>query len=129
MAKRLQTYLRTYRKRSALTQDELSILLGCKSGVSVCEYERLTAQPSLETALACQAIFGVSVEELFPSIYEKVVDDVVKRARLMSKQWPQGDETPAVKLKTGLLAAITRRYRDEHENSVCNTEIATSPAS
>ncbi len=128
MAKRLQTYLRTYRKRSSLTQDELSFLLGCKSGVSVCEYERLTAQPSLETALACQAIFGVSVEELFPGINEKVVDDVVKRARLMSKQLA-GDETPAVKLKTGLLAAVTRRYRDEHENSVCNTEIATSPAS
>ena len=125
MAKRLQTYLRTYRKRSALTQDELAALLGCKSGVSVCEYERLKERPSLETALACQAIFGVSVEELFPSIYEKVVDDVVKRARLMSKQLA-GDETPAVKLKTGLLAAITGRYRDEHENNICNTEIATS---
>jgi len=129
MAKRLQTYLRTYRKRSALTQDELSSLLGCKSGVSVCEYERLKERPSLETALACQAIFGVSVEELFPGIYEKVVNDVVQRARVMSKQWPEGDETPAVKLKKQLLAAITRRYPGEHENNVCNTEIATSPVS
>ncbi len=118
MAQRLQTYLRTYRKRSALTQEDLSTLLGCESGVSVCQYERLKAQPSLETALACRAIFDVSVEELFPGIYQKVVADVVKRVRLMSKELPIIGSSKAVKLKRGLLDAIVSRCGGEQQKYI-----------
>ncbi len=125
MAQRLQTYLRTYRKRSALTQDELSVLLGCESGVSVCQYERLNAQPSLETALACRAIFDVSVEGLFPGIYQKVVMDVVTRVRLMSKELPIIGSSKAVKLKRGLLDAIVSRYGGEHQNDIWTPEMAS----
>ena len=129
MAERLQSYLRTYRKRSGLTQEELAALLGCESGVSICQYERLAAQPSLETALACQAIFGVSVEELFPGIYKKVVDDIVKRAQSMSKQLPEDNCKPVVKLKRRLFEAIAGRHREEHHNNVWKGELTSSPAS
>ena len=118
MAQRLQTYLRTYRKRSALTQEDLSTLLGCESGVSVCQYERLKASPSLEAALACRAIFDVSVEELFPGIYQKVVADVLKRVRLMSKELPIIGNSKAVKLKRGLFDAIVSRCGGEHQKYI-----------
>lgn len=129
MAQRLPTYLRTYRKRFGLSQDELSYLLGCQSGVSVCEYERLTKRPSLEVALAGSAIFGVSVEELFPGIYEKVEKDVLERSRRMSEQLSEDNDTPVVKLKKRLLEAIDRRHQDENQNNVWKEELTTSPAS
>lgn len=129
MAQKLETYLRTYRKRSGLTQDELATLSGCKSGVSICEYERLKGQPSLETALACQAIFGVSVEELFPGIYQKVAKDVASRSERLSKHVPQGGSLRGAKLKRGLFKDITRRLSDHNHNNVWRTTIEKSPAS
>ena len=125
MAQRLQTYLRTFRKRSALTQEELSVLLGCESGVSVCQYERLKASPSLETALACRAIFDVSVEGLFPGIYQKVVMDVVTRVRLMSKELPIIGNGKASKLKRGLFDAIVSRCGGEHQNDIWRPEMTS----
>ena len=129
MAERLPTYLRTYRKRSGLTQDEFSRLLGCESGVSVCEYERLRKVPTLEKAIACEVVTGVSVEELFPGIYKKALENVVLRARTMSRELPEDDMTPKVKLKRGRLEAILARFKEEHKNNVWKTEVANSPAS
>jgi hypothetical protein len=45
-------YLRSNRKRLALSQDEVAFLLGALSGTKVCRYERFVRTPSLETALA-----------------------------------------------------------------------------
>lgn len=129
MAEKLPTYLPTYRKRHAVTQEELAGLSGCESGVSICEYERLRKQPSLETALALQAIFGVRVEELFPRINEKVVHDVVKRARLKLHQLPREESRPKVRLQRRLLEEIINRHGDEHQNNVWEEAIAHSPAS
>jgi len=35
MSHKLQNYLRTYRKRNSLSQDEMAFLLGCQSGTKV----------------------------------------------------------------------------------------------
>ncbi len=129
MADKLPTYLRTYRKRFGLNQDELSTLLGCQSGVSVCQYERSVAQPSLEAALACEVMFDASVEELFPDIYKKVSKGVVERAQLMLKQLPEGSYDPRTKLKRQQLEKIVSRYADEIQNNIWKEDITTSPAS
>ncbi len=42
-------YLRTYRKRSGLTQSEVARLLGLESGQLISRYERLDRSPNLET--------------------------------------------------------------------------------
>src|SRR5881227_3237850 len=49
---RLPNYIRTYRKRSCLTQDEVAFLLGSKSGASVSRHERFKQTPDLQTLLA-----------------------------------------------------------------------------
>ena len=80
----LQNYLRANRKRLALSQDEVAFLLGTRSGGKVCRYERFVRQPSLETALAYEAIFTRSVSELFPGLYQKVERDVAERAKILA---------------------------------------------
>src|SRR5437660_10555182 len=65
---RLQNYLRTYRRKSGLTQQEVAFLLGRKNGAQLSRYEKRQHLPPLRTALACEAIFHVPVAELFGGV-------------------------------------------------------------
>jgi transcriptional regulator with XRE-family HTH domain len=87
---RLENYLRTHRKHSGLTQQEVAFLLGCENGAQVSRYEKRRRLPPLETALACGVIFGVPMEELFAGVQVRVGKDIEKRrlelrTRLQSK--------------------------------------------
>lgn len=86
MSAPLQSYLRTYRKRSGFSQDELAFLLGNQSGTKVSRYERLARQPSLRTVFAYEVIFGAPVRNLFAGFYRKVEKTTVARGRLLAKK-------------------------------------------
>jgi transcriptional regulator with XRE-family HTH domain len=77
-------YLRSNRKRLALSQGEVAFLLGTQSGAKVCRYERFVREPSLETALAFEAIFQRPVSELFGGLYQKVQAEVAVRAKTLT---------------------------------------------
>jgi transcriptional regulator with XRE-family HTH domain len=76
---KLENYLRTYRKRSGLTQQEVAFLLGSEDGTQVSRYEKRRRLPPLETALACEEIYGVPVAELFAGVRQAVGRDIGKR--------------------------------------------------
>ena len=83
----LSNYLRTYRKKSALSQEEVAFLLGgigMSKGSAVSRYESFTREPTLSVALAYEVINGKPVRELFAGLYEQVEKDVAKRAKLLS---------------------------------------------
>ena len=80
----LPNYLRANRKRLALSQDEVAFLLGAQTGTKVCRYERFVREPSLETALAYEAIFKTSASELFGGLYQKVEREVAERAKKLA---------------------------------------------
>ena len=82
----LLNYLLTFRKRSALSQEEVAYLLGTQSGAKVCRYERFSREPGLQTALAYEAIFQRPVAELFPGLYEKVRMEVSARAKNLERK-------------------------------------------
>ncbi len=82
----LQSYLRTYRKRSGFSQDELAFLLGSASGGKVSRYERLARNPSLRTAFAYEVIFRTPVKYLFAGLYEKVERLTLIRVRQLAKK-------------------------------------------
>lgn len=79
----LPNYLRSHRKRLALSQDEVAFLLGTHGGAKVCRYERFNRVPSLETALAFEAIFQKPARELFAGLYRKVERDIAARAKVL----------------------------------------------
>jgi transcriptional regulator with XRE-family HTH domain len=83
---RLQNYLRTYRRRAGFSQDEIAYLLGAKSGTKTSRYERFRRTPSLETALAYEALFGVPVRELFAGVSARAERMTRRRARLLKKR-------------------------------------------
>ena len=83
----LSNYLRTNRKRVTLSQEEVAFLLGVNGmdkGIKVCRDENLAREPSLQIALAYEAIYGKPVRELFAGLYEQVEQKVAERAKFLS---------------------------------------------
>jgi transcriptional regulator with XRE-family HTH domain len=103
---RLQNYLRTYRRRAGFSQDEVAYLLGAASGTKTSRYERFRRTPSLETALACEALFGVPVRELFAGVYQKVERETRMRARRLRGKLAAAGTTPAVARKLERLGSL-----------------------
>ena len=76
---RLENYLRTYRRKSGLTQREVAFLLGWKNGAQLSRYEKRHTLPPLRTALAFEAIFKVPLAELFAGVRSSADQDVLTR--------------------------------------------------
>lgn len=86
----LPNYLRSHRKRLALSQDEVAFLLGTMSGAKVNRHERFVREPSLLAALGYAAIFGKSVTELFAGLYSRIEKQVVAQAKLLANRILRG---------------------------------------
>ena len=107
MSKKIHNYLRTYRKRSSLSQDEVAYLLGCQSGTKVSRYERSARKPNLETILAYAVVFGAPGRELFAGTFEKVEKKISNRAQLLTRKLSRATLTPMAARKLQVLEAIT----------------------
>ena len=113
MSHRLDNYLRTYRKRAGLSQDEVAFLLGSRSGAKVSRYELFRRLPTLETALALEAIFGVPVRELFAGLHERGTRAVASRARVLLQRLAAEAPAPGASQKlASLRALILQRAKD-----------------
>ena len=107
MSHKLQNYLRTYRKRSGLSQDEVAFLLGCQKGTKVFRYERFVRKPSLETLFAYEVVFGAPVRELFAGAYQKVEKRISNRAQLLTRKLNRATPDRMATRKLEILQAIT----------------------
>jgi transcriptional regulator with XRE-family HTH domain len=107
MSHKLENYLRTYRKRSGLSQDEVAFLLGCQNGTKVSRYERCSRKPSLETVLAYVIVFGAPGRELFAGTFEKVENKLSKRAQLLTRKLNRATPDRMATRKLQILKAIT----------------------
>ena len=72
MSSKPHNYVRTYRRRSSLGQQDLAFLLGCKDRAKICRYEQGHRLPSLRTALALAAVLDVSIAALFSRMHSDV---------------------------------------------------------
>jgi DNA-binding XRE family transcriptional regulator len=112
----LQNYLRTYRRRSFLSQDEVAFLLGVRTGTRVTRHEGAHRTPKMETALGYEVLFGVPLRELFASEARKVETIIRQRLpeliRLVEK-------TGGSEAKLASLRNLSERLAQHHENA-CN---------
>src|SRR5207249_11765504 len=92
MPQQLENYLRTYRRRAGLSQDEMAFLLGTKSGTKVSRYERLRREPSLRTAFAYAVIFRAPLRGLFAGAYERTERATGRRRKLLIEKRCEGKQ-------------------------------------
>lgn len=110
MSSRLQNYVRTYRRRSSLGQQDVAFLLGTRDRGRVCKYENGLRIPSLRTALALATILNVSVTALFGGIDHRVQELIAGRIRALRNELEH-------KRNVGRVSALTlkrMRWLDEH---------------
>ena len=111
--KRLLSYLRTERKRSGLTQKELALLVGAKSGAQLSRFERLRRVPPTEALIALMIIFKKGPQELIPSVYDRILKLIHLRADELHEEL-QGDRRRITKAKLDTLEDVL--IDDEHDN-------------
>ena len=70
--------LRTERRAWALSQRELAELLGGRSPTHLARIEAGKRVPTIETALACQVLFGMPPETLFPNVYTEIEERMMQ---------------------------------------------------
>jgi DNA-binding XRE family transcriptional regulator len=105
--KRLRCYVRPYRLRWALSQDELAFIIGVKSRKLVSYLENRKVAPTLAVAIALRVVFGTEHAELFPTI-TKIEKDVLVRANDLYERL-QGDSSKRTKVKLDFFEFIFER--------------------
>ena len=102
MPRKLAHYLRNERKRLALTQADISALLGGGAKTRISKYERGEVRPPLDTGLAYQKIYGKPVSEIFSGANAKIRSAVRDRARHLLRELPETASEVEVRRKRSL---------------------------
>lgn len=109
---RLPNYLRTNRKRLALSQEEVAFLLGTHGGAKVCRHEQFTREPTLVTALAYEAILQKPTSELFAGLYQQIQRDVAARAKILAHRVDHEKPNRQTTIRRQTLISITSKSLD-----------------
>ncbi len=102
----LRTYLRTFRRRTCLSQDEVAFLLGSMCGTSVSRHERGRRVPMLETLIGYMIIFDVDAAQLYEGVHQDVYRRIVKRARGLLASLEGGERTAVTERKIAVLRRL-----------------------
>ena len=110
----LPNYLRSHRKRLALSQDDVAFLLGTQSGTKMCRYERFVREPSLEEALALAVIFKKPLEEIFAGTYRKAELIIASRAKVLGYRLDRRKPGQQSKRRREALQALSALSKVKH---------------
>lgn len=108
MSSRIHTYLRTHRRKWALTQKEIAFLVGNKSAAHISRLEQGKRKPTKEIVLACEVLFGLSPKQCFPKVYEEIEENVLARAATLYERLDHETGKVPVRKKEFLTAALRR---------------------
>lgn len=86
MSPKLDSYLRTYRLKSGLTQKDLGFVFSLNSGSPISQIEKQHKLPSTKVLLAYCSLFDAKPEELLPGLILEIDTVVLKRALVLIKQ-------------------------------------------
>ena len=108
MSSPVHSYLRTHRRKWALTQEELAFLLGQKSSAHISRLEQGKRLPGTDVVLACEVLFGITPRSLFPKLYEDVEKAVLARAATLYKRLDKEMSKAAMRKKEFLSTILHR---------------------
>lgn len=106
---KLRNYLRTYRRRWRLTQDELAFLLGYSDQSIIARFERQERTITLPVAYACELLFGVKPTEMFPACFGDLEQALIERTHALRDRLLRSTPTQRTLAKLELLQEAIRR--------------------
>ena len=114
--RKLTHYLKTYRKRAGLTQDEVAYLLGYKSGAKISRLERMKRKPTLVDLLGYEVLFRAPVRDLVAGLFEEVERSTVRRIGVLARKIHRRKPGALTEQKLDALALAVRAFnRSEAE--------------
>jgi transcriptional regulator with XRE-family HTH domain len=117
--RKLRNYLRVYRRRWHLTQEELAFLFGYEAESIISRFERDERTITLALAFACHTIFGVEPRELFPALFQSMEESIILRMHDLCERLVQSKPKQTTLAKLELLrAAIARIAAGSEQNQV-----------
>ena len=78
--------LRSHRKRSGLTQEDIAALIGAQSASQVSRHENGEREPDLRTALVYRIIFDAPIAHLLPKLYRDIAREVDMQAAALAER-------------------------------------------
>ena len=108
----IATYLRSYRKSSGLSQNELAFLLGYPAEGPVSRHERLCCTPPFRSVLGYEAVFRISASKLFPAAFDEISQAVEGRLKMLEERL----QNPNVKGRKPVLIARKLEWMRERQN-------------
>ena len=116
MRRKSYAFVRSHRRKWGLTQVELARLVGLSSRSAVSRSERADRVPTTATVIACGIIFGLTTQDLFPSLHEKI--EATVRLAVAVLQEELADETDKLSIrKRALLAQVLERINSHKKQS------------
>ncbi len=128
MSGKLPTYLKTYRKQSGMSQQDLAFLFGCQENGTVSRIERERREPNLDTVFASEYIFGVAGQELFPRKFDRVARRVQPRIRNLL-EIEKAKQAPNPRKVRHLETLLRHDSTEPHVNNVWQNSTEDHPLS
>ena len=116
MKQPLPSYLRPYRLRWGLTQQELTYLIGVRRPKLVSALEHHKGNPRLSIGFALHVVFGTETRELFPSLFADVEEGVIARAYDLYDRL-QGKPSKTNRVKLDFLEDMFERARERAKHA------------
>lgn len=101
-----RTYLRVYRRRAGLSQEDVAYLLGIQARTGVSRHELADSIPVLEVLLAYEAIYGACTGDLYKGLRQQVVQDTTLRAQGLIKRLQLRPQSKERDRKIAFLARV-----------------------
>jgi DNA-binding XRE family transcriptional regulator len=111
----LRNYLRVYRRRWQLSQEELAFLFGYDAESIVSRFESEERTITLAVAIACQTIFGVTTKDMFPALYASLEQSVLERMYKLRDRLAQSEMSQRTLAKLELLQEALKRIEGASE--------------
>jgi transcriptional regulator with XRE-family HTH domain len=107
-----QNYLKAYRLKSGLSQEDIANIIDYKDSGEVSRHERAETIPGLAGVFAYEVIFRVPASKLFAGMYEEVEHDIENKIRRLELSLERrSSNEPGAKLTAHKLVWLNERKR------------------
>lgn len=105
----LNNYIEMYRRRSALSQTELAVLIGADGPGPISRMEKGDRIPTLEELLALEVICEQPIQKLFAGVAEGVSDNLAVRAAALLEGTSDARPDARLARKLEVLSRLARQ--------------------
>lgn len=104
-----KNYLRSFRKRTAITQSDIGFLMNNRDKIDICRFEQGERQPPVEMALLYHLLFDAPIHSLFEIQKDNLNEDLIVRIGRLLDELKQQAPSQRVNSRIAFLTSTLTR--------------------